>query len=181
MEIDERERTVSIARTIVFCMHAWSWLELIGTAAAVGNAQAEVQPRKMSPVFCSSTECLSVANLRIAWLYPLYLFLDESVVRRWNTLSLLRWAYRWHLLLIVHHRIHGHCPLIPCSKVVTPRIIRYNSVLHLVFLSGACLVERPKIHGENHRAMPTSNSHNVVGTIVWHVHHKDGVAILQFT
>lgn len=40
------------------------------------------------------------------------------------------------------------------------------------------MVERTEIHGEHHCAMATSNSHNVVGTIVWHIHHKDGVAIV---
>lgn len=36
------------------------------TAPAVDDAEAEVEPGKMGPVLCSSTESLSVADLRIA-------------------------------------------------------------------------------------------------------------------
>ena len=66
-------------------------------------------------------------------------------------------------------REYIHSATITPAVFVDPQFIRTVCILDLVFLSGACLVERSKIHGENHRAMPTSNSHNVVGTIVWHV------------
>uniref|UniRef100_A0A0A9GGH3 Uncharacterized protein n=1 Tax=Arundo donax TaxID=35708 RepID=A0A0A9GGH3_ARUDO len=52
------------------------------------------------------------------------------------------------------------------------------SVLDLVVLNSACLVERTEIHGEHHCAMFTFNSHDIVRTVVWHIDHQDGVAIV---
>lgn len=84
------------------------------------------------------------------------------------------------MLLTGWHWVHGcRCPLISGSYVIASKVITLkSSVLYLVILNSACLVKRSKIHGEHHCAMPTSNSHNVVGTIVWHIHHKDSVAIV---
>lgn len=48
------------------CMVLIELLIAATTAPAVDDAEAEVEPGKMGPVLCSSTESLSVADLRIA-------------------------------------------------------------------------------------------------------------------
>nr|GMD32423.1 hypothetical protein Iba_scaffold43858CG0010 [Ipomoea batatas]GMD32425.1 hypothetical protein Iba_scaffold43858CG0020 [Ipomoea batatas]GMD82492.1 hypothetical protein Iba_chr13fCG8630 [Ipomoea batatas] len=63
----------------------------------------QLDVRKMGPLFSSSTEGLSMSDVRISSFNALYFFPDESIVCRGNSLSLFgrsvneRW-WAWKLI-----------------------------------------------------------------------------------
>ncbi len=148
--------------------------------------ETKVNVWEVGPILCSSTKGLSVTYAWISSFDTLDLVLDESVVSRWDSLSLLRGSvnYRrirnlvdtshWHDRLIGVGLINQHTGRL-AANLLQKIIMRRKERVSVMNLISGRKKQCAHVDGQEVGAVTASNRNGLEHTSARHAHREDSV------